>query len=135
MTLTISTSGASAAVDALTALLNGGSLRLYTGTRPDTPETPLGANTLLAELHFGTPAFDDAVDGVASATPIADDPAAAATGICAFFRAVASDGSTALLDGSVSAAGGGGDLLLNTVNIVQDSAVSVTAFTLTAPTR
>lgn len=133
MALTISNAGASAEADGLTALLNNGYLRLYSGTRPATADTALSGNTLLAELRFGATAFGAASNGVATANAIAQDSAADATGTATFFRALQSDGTSPVLDGSVTATGGGGDMELATVSIVANVIVSVTSFTLTAP--
>lgn len=64
MAITISTARKNARADALLDVLNGGTVRIYSGTRPATPDTALSGNTLLAELSMGNPAFS-----VASGTP------------------------------------------------------------------
>jgi hypothetical protein len=91
-----------AAVDALTALLNTGYLRLYSGTRPADADTALSGNTLLAELRFGATAFGAAVAGVATANAITADASADATGTATFYRCLKSDGTTAVMDGNVA---------------------------------
>lgn len=126
----LSNAGVNAAVDALAALLNGGTLRIYDGAQPATADTAVGVQALLAELTFGSPAFGAAVAGVATANPITKDSAANATGTAAWFRAVTSGGA-AVFDGSVGASGA--DLNLSTVAIQQNAEVSVTAFTITLP--
>jgi hypothetical protein len=117
--------------DALAALLNGGKLRIYDGTQPATADTGITTQVLLAELTFGSPAFGAAVAGVAAANAITQDADADATGTATWFRALKSDGTTAVLDGSVGTSGA--DLNLNSVAIQIHAAVSVSSFTLTEP--
>lgn len=121
----------SRAADAVTVRLNSGKLRIYSGTRPATPDTALSGNTLLAELTFNATAFGAAADGVATANPIAADAAADATGTATFARCVESDGVTVVLDCEVGTSGA--NINLNTVAIVAGATVSVTAFTYTQP--
>lgn len=125
----LSNAAANAAVDAVCALLDGGSLRLYDGTQAADADTAIGAQVLLAELPLGTPAFGAAVDGVADAEPITDDADADATGTATWFRAVQSDGVTVVFDGTVGTSGA--DLNLNSVSIVEDANVEVTGFSYT----
>lgn len=117
--------------DALTALLDGGYLRIYDGTQPATGDTAIGAQVLLAELTFGTPAFGAAVAGVATANAITGDASANATGTATWFRLFKTDGTTAVLDGSVGISGC--DLNLATVAIVATTAVPVSALTIREP--
>jgi hypothetical protein len=49
------------ALNAITALLGGGTLNMYAGTQPASPETALAnSNTLLASFTFAKPAFTSA---------------------------------------------------------------------------
>lgn len=86
--------------DALTTLLPGGKINIYTGTQPATGDTALSANTLLAAPTFGTPAFPAAVAGVLTANAITA-ATAVATGKATFARIFKSDGTTAVMDQSV----------------------------------
>lgn len=116
-------------VDAMTALLNTGYLRIYDGAQAATADTALGAQVLLAELRYGAAAFAAGVAGVATANAITADASANATGTATWFRALKSDGVTVVFDGSVGTATS--DLNLNTVSIVTGASVSVTSQTLT----
>jgi hypothetical protein len=58
--LNLATVSAINALTSVTELLSGGSLRLYSGTQPATPETTLSGNTLLATFTFASPAFGSA---------------------------------------------------------------------------
>jgi hypothetical protein len=127
----VSDTAANAAADAVTALLNTGYLRLYTTPQPTNANTALGAQTLLAELRFGNPAFAGAIAGVATANAITQDSSADATGTAVFFRALKSDGTTVVCDGSVGTSGA--DLNLNSTSIQAGAAVSVTSLTYTHP--
>jgi hypothetical protein len=111
-------------------------LKIYSGSVPTNAESPLGGATLLADLVMSNPAFGSASDAnpgatVAAAT-ITADSAANATGTASFFRIEDRDG-TVQMQGTVSATGGGGELQLNTVSLVLNGAVSVTALNVTLP--
>lgn len=116
--------------DAVCALLDDGYLRIYDGTQPVDADTAIGSQVLLAELRWNASAFAAAVTGVATANAITADPSADATGTATWFRAFASDGTTAIFDGSVDTSAA--DLILSSTSIVTAAAVSVSSFTYTA---
>ncbi len=128
----LATAQASRAADAVTARLNSGKLRIYSGTRPADANTALGANTLLAELTFNATAFGAASSGVATANAITSDSSADATGTATFARCFESDGTTVVLDCEVGTSGA--NINLNTTSIVIGAGVSVSSFTYTQPT-
>lgn len=125
----VSNAAANAAADALCALLNNGFLRIYDGTQATNADTALGAQVLLAELRYNATAFGAASAGVATANAITSDASANATGTAAWFRALKSDGTTVVFDGSVGTATA--DLVLNSVAISSGAAVAVSAHTYT----
>lgn len=112
--------------DALAALFNSGYLRIYDGTQPATADTAIGAQVLLAELRWNVTAFGAAVAGVITANAITSDASANATGTATWFRALKSDGTTSIMDGSVGTASS--DINLNSVAIQSGADVSVTSF-------
>ena len=120
---------ANAGCDAQTALCNTGYIRIYDGAQPATADTAVTTQTLLAELRFGATAFGAAVAGVATANAITSDASANATGTAAWFRALKSDGTSTVYDGSAGTAGC--DLNLNSVAISACAAVAVTGMTYT----
>jgi hypothetical protein len=124
-----SNAAANAACDAMAALCNGGYLRIYDGAQPANADTPVGSQTLLAELTFTNPAFAAAVAGVATANAIASDLVANATGLASWFRVFKADGVSAVYDGSVGVADA--DLVVNSANFQQGARIDVTALTLT----
>lgn len=127
----LSNAGANTKVDAITAQLNNGFLRIYDGTQPASADTAVGAQTLLAELRFNATAFAAAVAGVAAANAFTGDLSANATGTASWCRALKSDGTTVIFDGAVGVSGS--DLNLNTVSVVLGATVDVTAFQYTQP--
>jgi hypothetical protein len=120
-----------AMLDAITtAAGSAAKLRIYQGTRPATGGTP---TTLLAELICASPFAAAASSGVLTVGTITQDASADNTDTATWFRIVKSDGTTHVVDGSVTATGGGGDLQLNSTSITAGGTVSVTSFTITAP--
>lgn len=116
---------ASVEADAFAVLFNDGYLDIYDGIQPETGDSPITDQILLAELRFGNPAFSGAVNGVITAIEITAANAVA-TGIAKWFRCFKSDGSTALLDGSAGTSLC--NLILNTVNIEMGAEVSINSF-------
>ncbi len=127
MTLRYATNLRNAKVDAITTFAGNAALcRIYDGTQPATGGT---ATTLLAELTCGTPFAAGAAAGVLTLSAITQDSSANATGTATWFRIVKSDGTTHVLDGTVSTSGA--DLNLVTVSIVATQPVQITSFTIT----
>ena len=122
---------ASAMCDSLVDQLDTGYLRIYDGTIPTNADTAVGAQVLLAELRFNATAFGAASNGVATANAFTADSSANNTGTAAWFRALKSDGTTVVLDGTVGTSGE--DLNLNTTSIVSGANVNVTSMTVTMP--
>lgn len=116
------------AIDVVAARLNSGYLRIYDGAQPTDADTAIGAQVLLAELRFGSTAFGAASAGSAAANAITDDSSANATGTAAWYRTFESDGTTAVMDGSVGTATS--NLVINTTSIVSGATVSCSAFTI-----
>src|SRR5262245_61220983 len=79
-------------------LLGGGRLLIFTAPKPDSPDVQPGEAQLLVEFEFDTPAFGEAVKGVATAKPI-DGAYAQVSGKAAWYRAVRADGYS-LFDGT-----------------------------------
>ncbi len=115
-----------AQADALARLLDGGYLRIYSGTQPATADTALAGNTLLAELTFAATSAPAAVAGVLTFNAIGSDSSADATGTATFFRCFKADGTTAVMDGNVLTSTA--NLNLNSTAIQAGAAVSVSSF-------
>lgn len=113
--------------DNLSARLNSGFLRIYDGTQPATADTAITSQVLLAELTFSATAAPAASNGLITFNAIGADTSANATGTATWFRAVQSNGTTVVMDGSVGTSAS--NLVLNTTSIVILGNVSVSSFT------
>lgn len=125
-----------AMADQVTALMDAdagaGTIKVYTGAQPTNPDTAIGAVTLLATFTLGVTSFGAASVGVItlSGTPI--NTTGLAAGAAAWFRAADNSGDP-VIDGTVSATGGGGTLELNTTTVSIGLALSITGGSITMP--
>lgn len=104
-------------------------IQIYTGTQPATPDTAITGQTLLGTLTCSDPS--GSVSGrTLTFSAITNDPSADATGTAAWARVADSTG-TAVIDLTVSATGGGGDIQFNTTSMVAGVPISVTALAIT----
>jgi hypothetical protein len=123
-----------AAVNAITALLNGGFLDIYdsTGTgQPANANTAITTQVNLANLTFGSPAFGNAMAGVATANAIGTDTDINATGTATWARLYKSDHTTVVCDMSISTSGA--DINFDSVAFQIHAQASLSALTLTLP--
>src|SRR6266446_10018228 len=131
--MTISVAGANASADAVAALLNGGTIRIYTAPQPASADVAITTQTLLASPTFGNPAFVAAVAGVATANAITADPSASASGTANWARFVTSGGAT-IYDGLVGVTGATTFAVrLSSLTITATHSVSVTSATYRSP--
>jgi hypothetical protein len=130
MSLRMAVESRNAELSALAAMADGGKLCIYTGNIPATPESSTNG-TLLAELRFGTPAFNAPSGGQMSATTISGEDSALAGGVAGWCRVVASDGVTTLFDGDVGTSGK--FLNLNSTNIQSGATVNVSSLVVAIP--
>lgn len=102
-------------------------LRIYSGTRPANGGTP---TTMLAQLTCNATFAPSASSGVLTLNAISPATSAAATGTATWFRIVRSDGTTHVMDGSVSTiAAGTGDMRLDDVSVVLGGTVAISSAT------
>src|ERR1700722_9529240 len=108
------------AIDALLALLSGGTIVFYDGSQPATPDIPVTTQQVLATLHIASPAFAAASNGsaIASAT-------AALSGTATWARAFASGGA-AVLDGAVGTSDS--DFVVNSTAFIEGGTVTLTSW-------
>lgn len=133
--MNLSTAAASAAMAAVGNLANGGTLRMYTGTIPTTPETAIGAQTLLATFTFsatafGTPAFNSPNETI-DASFVASSVTPVANGTVAWARALASNGTTVIGDFSVGTSGT--DIIIGNTALTTTINVTIQSFRLQIP--
>lgn len=127
--LKVSSTAVNAQADALSDLLDNGYLRIYDGTQPANANTAITTQVLLAELRFNATAAPAASGGVLTMNSITQDSSADNTGTATWFRALKSDGSTVVFDGSVGTSGC--DLNLGSTSITSGASVAVTSMTFT----
>ncbi len=125
----ISSTAVNAQADALSDLLDNGYLRIYDGTKPANANTAVSTQVLLAELRFNATASAAASAGTLTMNAITQDSSANNTGTATWFRALKSDGSTVVFDGSVGTSGC--DINLGSTSITSGSSVGVTSMTFT----
>lgn len=133
MALRLANATVNAEADALARLLDNGYLRIYDGTIPTNADTAVGAQVLLAELRLNATSAPAAVAGVLTFNAVTSDTSNNATGTAAWYRALSSNGTSAVMDGTVSLTGGGGDLIINAVAIVVGAQTDITSWTHTVP--
>ena len=105
-------------------------LKIRSGAAPADVATA-DSGTVLASLTLPSDWMAAASGGTKAKSGTWQDASADATGTAAHFRIYASDGTTAHLQGTVTATGGGGDLTLDNVSIASGQSVTITSFTLT----
>lgn len=136
MATRLPTASRNAATNAVTALVDAdvgaGTIQIRTGAQPASANDA-ATGTLLATITLADPAWSASVAGVSTldATPVLATTGVAA-GTAGWFRMLDNSGDT-ILDGAVTATGGGGELELNTTTISIGVAVEITAGTLTTP--
>lgn len=90
------------------------------------------SGTVLAELTLPADWMAGASGGTKALSGTWEDASADDTGTAGHFRIYDSGGSTCHIQGTVTTAGGGGDMIIDSASITSGQNVSVTAFTLTA---
>ena len=85
----------------------------------------------IATLGFSNPAFGAAANGIATAATITDDTNCNAGTVTKF--TVFSGAGDSCFTGSVTATGGGGDIILSSTSIGQGDTISISSLTYEAP--
>lgn len=131
MAIQLSTAVRNARLDAIeTTIGTSAVLKIRTGAQPANVGTA-DSGTVLATLSLPSDWLAAAASGAKVLAGSWADASADSTGTAGHFRIYASDGTTAHIQGSVTATGGGGDLTLDNVSIAAAQSVTITAFTLT----
>lgn len=130
LNLKFSTAAKNAQLDAITTLVgNAGLLRIYDGAQPAGPGTAIGSQVKLIEFTCASPFAAGASGGVLTLGAISSTTALA-SGTAAWFRLLKSDGTTAVLDGTVGTSGC--DLTIQSTTVVSAQSVSASGLTITA---
>ena len=84
---------AGCSIDEIKALLDGGTLTIYSVARPATPDIPVDRSGVLATFSFAEPAFGPTADGVETPRLLANPVPASSVGTPGFARARKADGT------------------------------------------
>lgn len=105
-------------------------LRIRTGAAPATCATA-DSGTVVATINCPSDWLAAAASGTKSISGTWQDLSADATGTAAHFRLYDSTGTTCHLQGTVTAAGGGGDMEVTSTSFTAGQSFTVNTFTLT----
>jgi hypothetical protein len=131
MAVQLSTAVRNARLDVIeTTVGTSAVLKIRTGAQPATVATA-DSGTVLATLALPSDWMAAAASGSKALAGAWADASADSAGTAGHWRLYASDGTTAHLQGSVTATGGGGDLTVDNVVFAAAQSFTVTAFTLT----
>jgi hypothetical protein len=112
-------------LDELKALLDGGSLTIYSVARPISPDQPVERSGTLATFTFASPAFGAGSDGLETPIFVANPVAASSVGTPGFARARKADG-TVVAD--FSAGPGNREIKFSEVSFSQGAPVKLVTF-------
>lgn len=131
MAIQLSTAVRNARLDAIeTTIGTSAVLKIRSGAAPANVATA-DSGTVLATCNLPSDWLAAASSGSKAKSGTWEDTSADATGTAAHFRIYASDGTTAHLQGTVTATGGGGDMTVDNTSFASAQAFSITTFALT----
>lgn len=131
MTIQLSVAVRNARLDAIESTIGTSAvLKIRTGAAPADVATA-DSGTVLATLTLPSDWMAAASSGSKAKAGTWEDTSADATGTAAHFRLYASDGTTAHLQGTVTATGGGGDMTVDNTSFASGQAFTITGFSLT----
>lgn len=129
MAVTLAAAARKAEADATANLLNSGHIEIFTGSAPDIDTVATG--TKLAALTFNASAFiaatDDGTNADAEANAIVSTTGIT-DGVAGYYRCWKADNITAVIQGTITGSGGGGDMELGNTSIATGQTVAVTSF-------
>lgn len=126
MAISINTAFGNHILDGFDAAFNSGTLEIRSGAAPGADNAAAGV--VLATIALPADALATAAARSKAKSGTWQDVAADATGVAAHFRLTGNAGAY-VVEGTVSATGGGGDLQLDTTSLVAGQPVTITAFT------
>jgi|SRR5215472_10041932 len=135
MTLELATASDNAAANAVVGLIDAGAgagtLKIYTGAQPANANSA-ATGTLLVTVTLAKPSYGAASAGVAALLGTPLSATAVAAGTAGWFRIADSTGAT-VLDGAITATGGGGELQLDNTSIANGQTVHLNSLSYTQP--
>lgn len=131
MAIQLSTSVRNARLDAIeTAIGTSAVLKIRTGAAPANVATA-DSGTVLATMTLPSDWLAAASSGSKAKSGTWQDLTADATGTAGHWRIYASDGTTAHMQGTITATSGGGDMELDNTSIASGQSVTISTFILT----
>jgi hypothetical protein len=112
-------------VEEIKALLDGGTLTVYSVARPITADRPVDRSGALATFTFAAPAFGPVADGLEIPNFVANPVPASHVGTPGFARACKADGTVV---GDFSAGPGDREIKFSEVSCSQGAPVTLTKF-------
>ena len=128
LTLAVATATQPMGAALATSIGAGATIEIRSGAEPATPETA-ASGTLLATVTVAG-SFTSTLGVLTAADPASASPAA--SGTAGHFR-LKQSGGTAVMDGTVTATGGGGDMQLGSTTITIGVPVDLGVPTITVP--
>lgn len=132
MTLQYSVAVRNARLDVVeTTIGTAARLKIFTGAPPENCAAA-DAGTVLADITLPSDWLGNAADGVKAKAGTWQDTSANASGVAGHFRIYDSGVSACHAQGTITGSGGGGDMEVDNVNLVETEAFTVTSFAITA---
>ena len=132
MALQYSVAVRNAQIDALETTIGVSAvLKIRSGAPPATVATA-DSGTVLATMTLPSDWLAAASSGSKAKSGTWQDTSADASGTAGHFRIYASDGTTAHMQGTVTATGGGGDLTLDNTSIASGQSITINSFSISA---
>ena len=131
MAIGMATSTRNARLDAIeTDAGTSAKLVIYTGAAPANCAAAT-TGTKLAEFDLASDWAAAASGGAKALNNVPLSTTGAAAGTAGYFRLFKSDGTTCVMQGTVTATGGGGDMTIDNTSIASGQTVNVTSFIIT----
>jgi hypothetical protein len=131
MTIQLAVSTRNARLDAIEVDAGASAkLQIYTGSLPASCATA-ASGTKLAEFALAADWAAAADAGAKSFNNLTLTTTGLAGGTAGYFRLCKSDGTTCIMQGTITATGGGGDMTVDNTSIALNQVVNVTALTIT----
>ena len=132
MAMQFSVAARNAELDALEAAIGTSAvLKVFSGAPPATCATA-DSGTVLATISLPSDWMAAASAGVKAKSGTWQDASADNNGTAGHFRIYASDGTTCHMQGTVTATGGGGDMVVDSTSFTAGQSFTVDTFQLTA---
>lgn len=132
MALKYSTAVRNAQLDAIESEVGTSAIMEIRTGAPPANVAAANSGTVLATLNLPSDWLAAASSGSKGLNGTWEDTSADAAGTAGHFRIFASDGTTAHIQGTITATSGGGDMELDNTSIAAGQAISISSFTISA---